>query len=116
MATNHGTTNLLRTAKACDQRGRRSPSAISLKTVKEYTEARHRLLIALRCCVSKRPFEMVRDKIYALEVDLLSGEHRNLPSPQVVQNDTLTIYDGMSQEVLTYFKVSSLLSIPVLSY
>ena len=35
------------------------------RSISEYTSARHHVLIALRCAVSKQPFNMVKDSLYS---------------------------------------------------
>ena len=65
---------------------------------------RHRVLIALRCAVSKRPFNMVKDSLYAQKVALLRPG-TVLPSPSTISRDMNQIYVDSSNHVKDYFSV-----------
>ncbi|KAJ3500635.1 hypothetical protein NLJ89_g9707 [Agrocybe chaxingu] len=68
-----------------------------------YSHAGHRALIALRCAKFCRPFNMVSDDDYHLEVAML---HPNTvpPSPSTISRDVKAIYLELGRHVLTYFK------------
>ncbi|KAK7047943.1 hypothetical protein VNI00_006271 [Paramarasmius palmivorus] len=112
MKTGNGTSNLAKAAKACDeQRGQCSGDDTSVGTqqtlhqsVSTYTPARHRAIVALRCAVNHRPFEMVRDKLYVEEVKLLRPGTK-LVSPGTVSTDVKRIYNGCSIMVRDYFRL-----------
>ena len=78
MQTGQGTKNLSHGVTECNH-GRGVTNAASAagaqesieQSVSEYTPARHRAMIAMRCCVSKWPFNMVKDPYYIEEVNLL---------------------------------------------
>ena len=74
------------------------------KSVSQYTKARHRALIALRCAVDKRPFESVSDALYIEEVDLLRPG-TTLPHPTTVSRDVHALYSEGSKSVKEYFAV-----------
>jgi len=77
--------------------------------VPPYSVSGHRALIALRCAKSFRPFNMVRDKFYKMEVEMLRpGTH--LPHPGTVSKDINHLYQELSKDVRAYFEVRSLLS------
>ncbi|KAJ7301285.1 hypothetical protein DFH08DRAFT_630126, partial [Mycena albidolilacea] len=72
------TANLKRTSQQCNNRrgvvdadGDTSKNARQnlFRSVSRYTRARHRALIALRCAVSHRPFNTVRDDFYLEKVE-----------------------------------------------
>ncbi|KAI5981817.1 hypothetical protein EDD15DRAFT_2117591, partial [Pisolithus albus] len=110
--TSHGTKNLLRTMRECNARrnvGEDESSAAGVqqtleRSISEYTPARHRAVIAMRCCVSKRPFNMVQDPHYVEEVQLLRPG-TSIPSPITVSRDVNLIYEEGSKLVKEYFLV-----------
>lgn len=73
-----------------------------------YTPARHRTLIALRCATEQRPFNMVTDKYYKMEVDLLR-RGTLIPSPNTVSRDIRDLYVELSKDVRDYFVVRTYL-------
>ncbi|KDQ07371.1 hypothetical protein BOTBODRAFT_79550, partial [Botryobasidium botryosum FD-172 SS1] len=105
--TSEGTHNLNNGIKRCkslvskddDDGGvnkKRTPTA--------YTPAHHRALIALRCAVSKRPFNMVKDRHYIAEVELLRPG-MVVPHPSIVSSDICNIYTQSAEYVKSYFEV-----------
>lgn len=72
-----------------------------------YTYATHCALIALRCAKSFRPFNMVSDQDYLLEV-LLLRPGTKVPSPSTVSCDIRHIYEQMAIHVRNYFSVCSI--------
>jgi len=115
MKTGDGTKNLARAIVECNERrGVTSDDLSSVgaqqtieKSVSEYTPAKHRALIAMRCCVSKRPFNMVRDPHYAEEIRLLRPG-TDIPSPATVSRDVNQVYTLGSKQVKEYFLVCCL--------
>lgn len=111
METSHGTKNLKRGQTDCKaRRGVKGDSNIGAqqtltRAVSNYSPARHRALIAMRCAVSRRPFNSVRDPYYIDEVEMLRpGTH--IPSPSTVSRDVNTIYKKGSTYLKEYFAVS----------
>ena len=79
----------------------------SSNQVVPYSVAAHRVLIALRCAASRRPFSSVTDPFYILEVQMLrSGT--TLPSPSTISRDVSAMYEGASVLVKEYFQVGFL--------
>lgn len=72
---NQPTTKLSNKAKACDSKHGHSAPQPKQKDLHETTTAydkyHHRMLIAMRCAVSNRPFISVEDHYYKLEVEHL---------------------------------------------
>ncbi|KAF5315255.1 hypothetical protein D9619_006958 [Psilocybe cf. subviscida] len=68
----------------------------------QYTYATHRALIALRCAKNFRPFNMVTDSDYILEV-LLLRPGTKIPDPSTVSRDIKHIYEQMALHVKNYF-------------
>ncbi|KAI6009211.1 hypothetical protein EDC04DRAFT_2498684, partial [Pisolithus marmoratus] len=110
--TSHGTKNLLQTMRECNTRhnvGEDESTAAGAQqtlewSISEYIPARHRAIIAMQCCVSKRPFNMVQDPHYAKEVQLL-WLGTSIPSPSTVSHDVNLIYEEGSKLVKEYFTV-----------
>ena len=78
MQTGQGTKNLSRGATECNRRQGVTDAASAAgaqqsieQLVSEYTPAKDRAMIAMRCCVSKQPFNMVKDPHYVEEINLL---------------------------------------------
>lgn len=69
-----------------------------------YSETLHRVIIAVRCAVYKRPFNMVADPPYIHELQLLLPNIR-VPAPITVQRDVERLYEGTASLVTAYFKV-----------
>lgn len=111
MQTGHSTSNLARGLHECNLRcgvdnkttGAQTQQTIE-RSISEYTSARHRALITLCCAVSKWPFNMVKDSLYAQEVALLRPE-TVLPSPSTISHDVNQIYVDSSNHVKDYFSV-----------
>lgn len=103
MKTGDGTRPLLAGARKCDQR--RGVAVVEAPLAIEYSEARHRAMIAMRCCVHHRPFNFVDDPYYVQEVQMLRPNTK-LPSPRTVSRDTVALYTGISLKLKEYMKVS----------
>jgi hypothetical protein len=69
-----------------------------------YTPARHRAMIAIRCAVSRRPFNTVSDPFYLQEIELLRPGTQ-VPTPSTVSRDIQNIYQAGSDVVKEYFSV-----------
>lgn len=114
MNTSHGTTNLKRSRNEClrhrnlSQEGSAAGAQQMIaNTVSNYTPARHRALIAARCAVSQRPFNIVKDPYYVEEVKLLRPG-TTLPSPKTISLDVRKVYERGANHVKTYFQVCPL--------
>ncbi|KAF9046160.1 hypothetical protein BJ165DRAFT_1583618, partial [Panaeolus papilionaceus] len=104
--TSHGTSNLRKQAVVCDKKqGKETSKKISTAPIK-YSEGAHRVLIALRCAKYGRPFNMVSDEEYLLEVQMLRPETK-VPLPITVQRDLIHIYEHASTHIRSYFQVCS---------
>jgi len=104
MGTKDGTGNLHKAVGKCSQK----PQPVTAPHPTDntaYSPAAHRALIALRCAVSKRPFNSVSDPLYAQEVQMLRPGTK-LPSPSTVSRDIAAMYEGGSNIVKRYFSVS----------
>lgn len=111
MQTSDGTTNMGRKVKSCLERRGISAAGMSKgaqqtleKSVSQYTKARHRTLIALRCAIDKRPYDSISDELYIEEVDLLRPGTK-LPSPSTVSRDVQALYSEGGKRVKEYFAV-----------
>lgn len=109
-----GTTNLLNAARKCDENrsgagavGNKDAGAVPPQT---YSETLHRVIIAVRCAVYKRPFNMVADPPYVHELQLLHPGIR-VPAPITVQRDVERLYEGTAGLITVYFKVFIALSV-----
>jgi hypothetical protein len=92
--------------KTCERRNGTSSNNTQDAAIVPYTESRHRAIIALRCSVNKRPFNIVTDPLYLLECKLLRPDMNfRLPSPATVQRDTQWLYIHLANSVVNYFKV-----------
>ncbi len=104
--TSSGTTNLLNGIKQCDKRNNiTSHSLLSSSPSLPYSIATHRTLLALRCATNNRPFNIVNDQFYEIEVDMLRPGTK-LPSANTLSRDTTLLYQEMSREVKNHFSVS----------
>ncbi|KDQ20120.1 hypothetical protein BOTBODRAFT_102100, partial [Botryobasidium botryosum FD-172 SS1] len=72
----------------------------------QYTPAMHRAVIALRCAMSKRPFNIVNDPYYKMEVELLRPG-TIVPHPSTVSRDICAIYSEAAKHVREYFEVGN---------
>ncbi|KAG1719768.1 uncharacterized protein EDB91DRAFT_1065342 [Suillus paluster] len=112
MQNGQGTKNLQRGVDECEtRRGVQAGTLDSVgaqqtleNSVSSYTQAAHRALIALRCAVSKRPFNFVTDPHYIAEVQLLRPGVI-IPNPRTVARDVSAIYLEGSKQVKVYFSV-----------
>ena len=112
MSTGHGTQNLKRGIEQCQKRRgiskERDTQAGAQQTLhgslSTYTPARHRTLMAMRCAVSRRPFQSVKDPFYLDEVEMLRPG-TVVPSPATVSRDVKDIYKASMSHVKEYFEV-----------
>ena len=105
MKTSSGTSNLVSSIKACNHRqGVSGGDSLDTAGSLPYSEANHRALIALRCAESQRPFNMVQDHYYQMEVAMLCPG-TILPSPATVSRDSTHLYLEFSSHVMNYFVV-----------
>ncbi|KAL1697947.1 hypothetical protein EV121DRAFT_218878 [Schizophyllum commune] len=103
LKTKDGTQQLIRTAQLCDKaRGVVVPHA-SIPI--PYSRIAHRTLIALRCAVNHRPFEIVQDPFYIQEMQMLHPGIQ-LPSPKTVSRDVQRLYKGLGVYFQQYIRVS----------
>ncbi|KAL1698216.1 hypothetical protein EV121DRAFT_218520 [Schizophyllum commune] len=100
--TSYGTTQLLRKARECDES--RGLQAAVAQTI-PYSPLNHRTLIALRSAASHRPFHMVKDKFYEMEVQMLRPA-TILPSPQTISADLERLYIGLTNDLKKHLIVS----------
>ncbi|KAH6890701.1 hypothetical protein BKA70DRAFT_1099867, partial [Coprinopsis sp. MPI-PUGE-AT-0042] len=111
--TSSGTSNLLKTARACDARlgntstiaATEADSSGSSLAKTSYSESTHRALIALRCAANQRPFNMVDDELYKAEVAMLRPG-TSLPSPSTVSRDSQNLFLELAGHVSNYFVVT----------
>ncbi|QRV77423.1 hAT family dimerization protein [Ceratobasidium sp. AG-Ba] len=104
MKTGNGTRNLQDTAETCNARWGVTQNSQSNSTFfNGYSEARHRVLIALRCAQNKRAFNLVSDPLYQQEVEMLRPG-TILPSLMTVSQDMQVIYATSAEGVKEYFK------------
>ena len=104
MATKDGTGNLHRAIGKCSEKPQLVTGPHPTDDI-PYSPAAHRALIALRCAMSKRPFNSVSDPLYAREVQMLRPGTK-LPSPSTVSRDIAAMYENGSNIVKQYFSVS----------
>ncbi|KAJ7706650.1 hypothetical protein B0H16DRAFT_1345807, partial [Mycena metata] len=105
----NGTTNLLKTAQACDA-ARGIITSTSSTAVSTYSPAAHRAIIAMRTATSHRPFNAVNDKYYKMEVELLRPG-TIIPSASTVSRDVNLLYVELSKNIKSYFTVRTSLSV-----
>lgn len=107
--TGEGTSNLVRTMNLClESQGidpRTKSAADGAQPIYPYSYALHRALIALRCAKNSRPFNMVSDKDYLTEVQMLRPGVI-MPRPRTVSDDVNSIYLEVSRHVQQYFLAS----------
>lgn len=112
--TSEGTGNLKKAMDVClKSLGQSNHSQMASDTTNtlpsgQYTYATHRALIALRCAKNFRPFNMVTDSDYILEV-LLLRPGTKIPDPSTVSRDIKHIYEQMALHVKNYFLVRLIL-------
>ena len=105
--TAEGTSNLVKTVKAClDSQGIlvNSSRSTAAMTAPLYSPAAHRVLLALRCAKSLRPFNSIADVEYQLEVAMLRP-NTIIPNPITISRDIKRIYIELSHHVKDYFVV-----------
>ncbi|KAI5823658.1 hypothetical protein K523DRAFT_286410, partial [Schizophyllum commune Tattone D] len=105
MHTSDGTQALISTAKACDK-DRGVDLGINGEPI-PYSPTAHRALLALRTATSHRPFQMVRDRFYAMEVQMLRPG-TPLPSPATISTDVKRLYEGMATDLSQYLRKRNL--------
>ncbi|KAF9004980.1 hypothetical protein BDQ17DRAFT_1240668, partial [Cyathus striatus] len=64
-----------------------------------YSPINHRTLLVLQCADSMRPFNMVSDKFYQMQVQMLRPGTK-LPSHDTIQRDTIYLFKVMSLHLL----------------
>ncbi|KZV59434.1 hypothetical protein PENSPDRAFT_595471, partial [Peniophora sp. CONT] len=113
-----GSSQLLQTARACnDRRGviddelttktHGDPSNLDGEIIPRYTEAGVRAILALWCARSSRPFSIVADFfLRALVTMLLPGTI--LPTPSTVLTDLKTIHLHVASRIRHYFEVNTI--------
>ncbi|KAF9008060.1 hypothetical protein BDQ17DRAFT_1455832 [Cyathus striatus] len=106
MDTDHGTKNLKTSMESCEgyQREEARSSALSLVSTIPYSLINHRTLLVLQCADSMWPFNMVNDKFYQMQVQMLCPGTK-LPSHDTIQRDTIYLFKVMSLHVQQYFQV-----------
>ncbi|TFK18196.1 hypothetical protein FA15DRAFT_603727, partial [Coprinopsis marcescibilis] len=103
--TSTGTGNLMASICTCDKR--RGETTLPLSSEQQtvsYSEANHCALVALRCAENQRPYNMVDDRLYKMEVDMLRPGTVP-PKPQTVSRDVQQLYLSLAVHVAQYFKV-----------
>ena len=107
MKNGNGTTNLKNANDRCDRaRGVHAPETNHALSAPQYSPARHRALIALRCAVHNRPVNSVNDALYHEEVQLLRPG-TIIPSDITVARDITFLYHNLAKRVKKYFVVRS---------
>lgn len=108
--TGDGTTNLQKSASACDTVHSETSSAIALQNgnLSIYSPAAHRTVIAMKSATSNRPFNAVHNKYYKMEVEMLRPG-TVIPHPTTVSLDIKHLYVELSKTVRSYFKVCSVI-------
>lgn len=105
LRSSDGTQNLLVSARGCDRRrGRLVKYPVEHTELSEYSEAKHRAILAIRCAHNHRSFESVVDDLHRKEVELLRPG-TVLPSAVTVSKDVKNIYEDASSSVKTYLQV-----------
>jgi hypothetical protein len=105
MKTGEGTNNLRVSQNLCHSRhGEGGSTQQKSASTIPYSASAHRALIAMRCAKNHRPFNMVTDEEYLIEVDMLRPGTKP-PSPATISRDIGALYLEMSKHVLNYFQV-----------
>ncbi|KAF9039868.1 hypothetical protein BJ165DRAFT_1351691, partial [Panaeolus papilionaceus] len=104
--TGEGTSNIKKTAIAClrDQGINNLQATKKQPIVVPYSSSNHRAVLALRTAQSNRPFNMVTDEYYLMEVSLLRP-NTIVPGPSTISRDIKLIYLELSKHVKLYFEV-----------
>jgi hypothetical protein len=100
----HGTSNLGKAAKNCNQR-RGVQTGPQVRTVGPYSEAQHRAVIAMRCATSNRLAQVVNDKYYRMEVDMLCPG-TIIPLERTISRDLNLLHQELAAVGKKYFIVS----------
>lgn len=101
-----GTLNFRGSALLCDRRHGKGPSR--QLTVPQYTEARHRAIIAVHVSARKWSFHSVEDPEYYEELQLVSqNPNIKVPSQETVRDDVERLYEGLAPCLTAYFEVST---------
>ena len=102
-----GTSNFRASALVCDRRHGKGPS--EQLTVPQYTEARHRAIIAVHVAARKRSFHSVEDPEYYEELKLVSqNPNIKIPSQETVRDDVERLFEGFAPLLTAYFEVSTM--------
>lgn len=101
-----GTSNLVSGERQCLQRRGIVKAEGSGQSSLVYSEALHWVLIVLRCVASARPFNMIIDKWYKMEVEMLWPGTVVL-HPATISSDLQCLYSGMSLHIGQYLLVCS---------
>ncbi|KIK79421.1 hypothetical protein PAXRUDRAFT_161343 [Paxillus rubicundulus Ve08.2h10] len=106
--TGDGTSDLKDTAEKCDHcRGALSSWPKDSKNVLPYSKAAHCAIIALCCAKNQCPFNMVNDKYYKMEVQMLCPG-TELPHTSTVSQDIKDLYTNLALDIQAYFAVSGI--------
>lgn len=99
-----GTSNFRAATTLCNRRrGKGTPAQSPLP---EYTEARHRAIIAVHVSACKRLFHSVEDPEYLEELRLVSrNPDIKVPSQETVQDGVKRLYVGLAPLLTAYFEV-----------
>lgn len=107
MRSGDGTQNLLTSANKCNHnRGHRVTQPTQSSELSEYTEAKHRAILAIRYALERESFESVVDDLHRQEVELLRPGTQ-LPLSTTVSNDVEVIYSDASHAVACYLQAST---------
>ncbi|KAF6749030.1 hypothetical protein DFP72DRAFT_819607, partial [Ephemerocybe angulata] len=105
---------LINGIRSCDKRRGETSTWTEKKASKErglpYSEANHRAVVALRCAENQRPYNMVEDRLYKVEVEMLRPG-TTPPKPATVSRDVQRLFIDMAVLVAQYFMVRPFLSI-----
>ncbi|KAI0326823.1 hypothetical protein GY45DRAFT_1258217, partial [Cubamyces sp. BRFM 1775] len=100
-----GTSNFSKTARACDRRRGKEPSASP--ALPEYSQARHRAILATQCAARKRSFRSVEDPEHLEEIKLVCQQDPSVkvPSQETIRDDVERLYEGLAPLLSAYFQV-----------
>ncbi|KAF8986674.1 hypothetical protein BDQ17DRAFT_1259349 [Cyathus striatus] len=91
--------------KQCEKRIRQAStqSSSSGPTI-PYSPMNHWIPLVLQCADSMRPFNMVNDKFFQMQVEMLCPGTQ-LPSHTTIQRDTISLFQLLLLHVQQYFQV-----------
>ncbi|KAF8983845.1 hypothetical protein BDQ17DRAFT_1261037 [Cyathus striatus] len=106
MDTDHGTKNLKTGMESCEkfQQDETDSSTLSSVPTIPYSPINHQTLLVLQCADSMWPFNIVNNKFYQMQVQMLCPGTK-LPSCNTIQRDTIHLFKAMSLHVQQYFQV-----------